>query len=347
MIHFQKYLLIFYRYLTSSFNYFVYRHRVLWGLNTGQVCLTTLAYAAAGQTFQTFTGFHNGPVSCVKLVPNQLGFALTGGVDGVIKLWDVSRARCIREFRTGLNLVGNATTKITHICCEPGSRIVAGTSAGEIYVWEVDVSSLITPLTAPSSGVSSPVRTASAENVQAPDPALLSELLPVPKLPKVIELPEEFKGVAFLEVDFGMGHSGLILAQASDAQVMHLYNLETLELLATLKSPAHFSPITAVHWDIPRYEKPMISLSNQGSRSPGSHVLTRHDVMSSLLATGDQNGNICLWYMTDILKRAKTTFHPNHASKGERTLEPTCVLKGHDTKVTSLFVDKLLIISGR
>ncbi|KAG0054983.1 hypothetical protein BGZ83_009857 [Gryganskiella cystojenkinii] len=334
------------------------RHRVLWGLTTGQVCLTTLAYAAAGQTFQTFAGFHAGPVSCVKLVPNQLGFALTGGVDGVVKLWDVSRTRCVREFRTGLNLVGNTTAKITHICCEPTSRIVAGTSTGEIYIWEVDISSIIAPPSAPGSGASSPARTPSTDNmhsttttpaaIASPDPSLLSSMLPAPKLPKVIQLPEEFKGVAYLEIDFGMAHSGLILTQAADSHVMHLYSLETLDLLATLKSPAHFTPITAVHWDIPKYEKPMISPSNHGSKLPGPHALTRQDSMSmsSLLATGDLSGNICLWYMTDILKKAKTKFHPSHTDSHERTLEPTCVLKGHDAKVTSLFVDKLLIVSG-
>ncbi|KAF9955692.1 hypothetical protein BGZ72_003486 [Mortierella alpina] len=333
--------------------------QVLWGLTTGQVSLTTLAHAAAGQTFQTFAGFHGGPVSCVKMVPEHLEFVLTGGVDGIVRLWDVAKARTVREFRTTVSL-GAPTPRIDHICCDPGSHIIAGTSGGEIYRWPVDIASIIKPASATNSGASTPARSTPSDNVglasQAFTPGALAPDLEdpaedaagAPLTSKVIKLPEEFKGVGYLEVDFGAGHSGLILAQAVDAAVMHLYSLETLEHLATLKSPAHFSSITAVHWDIPKHEKPMISLSN-GARSL-AHLHGRQE-MSSLLATGDQTGNICLWYLSDILRRheLQTKRHYLHSSQSElepMVLEPTCVLKGHDTRVSSLFVDKLVIVSG-
>ncbi|KAG0209138.1 hypothetical protein BGX28_010517 [Mortierella sp. GBA30] len=336
--------------------------RVLWGLTTGQVSLTTLSYGTAGQTFQTFAGFHDGSVSCVKLVPNHLGFVLTGGVDGIVKLWDVSKARTVCDFRTGSSLIGNTRTRIDHICCEPGSRIIAGTSSGEIYVWEVDIASIIAPGSATTSGISTPARSASSDNLSAatlsvtpaaimPDVGDLAGSLNTSAtqvLPNVIKLPEEFKGVGYLEVDFGIGHIGLILAQATDEAVMHLYSLETLIHLATLKSPAHFTPISAVHWDIPKYEKPMISPSN-GARSL-VHLHGRHE-MSSLLATGDHTGNICLWYLSDILRRQELLrkdhdLHPSQTIRETLMLEPICVLKGHDARVTSLFVDKLVIVSG-
>ncbi|KAF8934878.1 hypothetical protein BGZ52_002609 [Haplosporangium bisporale] len=334
------------------------RHRVLWGLSTGQVSLTTLAYAAAGQTFQTFAGFHDGPVSCVKLVPGQLGFVLTGGVDGVVKLWDVTRARCVRNFRTGSSLVSNSRTRIDFICCEPGSYVIAGASNGEIYIWDVDISTIIAPVSAPSSGVSSPARSNSTDNILATaaivtpaavilDPSQDAAASTAPHLPRTIKLPEEFKGVGYLEVDFGVGNSGLILAHAVDATVMHLYSLHTLAHLAELKSPAHFSPITAVHWDTPKYEKPMISESN--GHSPVHHFNGRQE-MSSLLATGDAAGNICLWYLSDIHKRHvqqnKSTFHPSQRLRDPVQMEPVSVLKGHESRVTSLFVDKLVIVSG-
>ncbi|KAG0337817.1 hypothetical protein BG000_004915 [Podila horticola] len=333
------------------------RHRVLWGLSTGQVSLTTLAYAAAGQTFQTFAGFHDGPVSCVKLVPNHLGFVLTGGVDGAVKLWDVARARCVRDFRIGSSLVGNIRTRIDFICCEPGSYLIAGASNGEIYIWDIDISTIIVPPSAPPSGMSTPARTNSTDNIHATaavtPSAVTSESTQgaaastAPRLPRTIKLPEEFKGVGYLEVDFGVGNFGLILAQAVDASVMHLYSLHTLAHLTELKSPAHFSPITAVHWDIPKYEKPMISESN--GHSPAHHFHGRQE-MSSLLATGDAAGNICLWYLSDTHKRHaqqnKSTLHPSQHLRDPVQMEPVSVLKGHESRITSLFVDKLVIVSG-
>ncbi|KAF9923703.1 hypothetical protein FBU30_006234 [Linnemannia zychae] len=338
-------------------------HRVLWGLSTGQVSLTILSYSTAGQSFQTFSGFHNGPVSCVKLVPNHLGFVLTGGVDGVVRLWDVVKARTIREFRTGFSLTGARTRTIEHICCEPGSYIIAGTSGGEIYIWDVDINSLVTPIYATANGVSSPARSTSSDTTTQSTPpstpgvvVIDGEIIPEPDLattpPKVIMLPEEFKGVHYLEVDFGLDGRGLILAQASDSKVMHLYSLETQEHLAVLKSPAHLSVITAVHWDIPKHEKPMISLSN-ASGSKTQHTLHtlygRHDT-PSLLATGDNSGNICLWYLSDITKLKLTStqehLHPSQIQHETPILSPSCVLRAHDARVTSLSIDKLIMVSG-
>ncbi|KAG0327082.1 hypothetical protein BGZ99_008422 [Dissophora globulifera] len=338
------------------------RHRVLWGLTTGQVSLTTLAYAAAGQTFQTFVGFHHGPVSCVKLIPNHLGFVLTGGVDGIVKLWDVAKARCVRDFSTGSSVAANSRARIDHICCEPGSRIVAGTSTGSIFVWDVDVSAIIAPASAPVSGSSTPARSASSDNANGalgltPSIATGTNQGGIEGvvdarvvLPRSVKLPEEFRGIGYLDVDFGMQRTGLILVQAVDATVMHLYSLETLAHLAILKSPAHFTPISAIHWDIPKYEKPMISASNS-TRPDLAHGFHGRHEMPSLLASGDQSGNICLWYLTDILKRQakqekEWAQHPSQATRETMVLEPSCVLKGHDAKVTSLFVDKLVIVSG-
>ncbi|KAI7823292.1 WD40-repeat-containing domain protein [Gamsiella multidivaricata] len=329
------------------------QHRVVWGLTTGEVSLTTLAYGTAGQMFQAFVGFHNGPVTCIKLVPNHLGFFLTGGVDGVIKLWDVFRARCVREFTTGTSATQHNRPKIDHICCEPGSRIVAGTSTGEIYVWEADIKAIMAPPPSSTSEVSAPIRSGSSDNISTtmsalPAAASTDPSTSVPSMmPKVVKLPEEPKGVKYLEVEFMADRSGLILTHAADARVMHLYSLHTLEHLATLKSPAHFTPITAVHWDSLKHEQPMISLSNSVRPAMSSIPHVRQG-MPSLLATGDQSGNICLWYLADIMKRQdkNRNLHPSQARQDALELEPTCVLKAHDSKVSSLFVDKLIIVSG-
>ncbi|KAF9109739.1 hypothetical protein BGX27_007251 [Mortierella sp. AM989] len=319
------------------------RRRVLWGLSTGQVCLTTLSYATAGQSFETFAGFHHGPVSCVKLVPHQLGFVLTGGVDGTVKLWDVAKSRCVYEFWTGSNLIGDVKGRIDHICCEPGSCVIAGTSRGEIYVWDVDINSIIALPSVPSSSDNDVPAGATADTDAGTPISNVPTPLP-PVVPKVVSISEEFKGVGYLEVDFGLYNSGLILAHAVGSTVMQLYSLHTLTRVATLNSPAHFTPISAVHWDIPKHEKPMISLSN-GSRltSYGRHELP------SLLVTGDVSGNICIWYLSDALKRhtlKMKNLHESQLLNEVIDLQPTCVMKGHDTSITSLFVDKLIIVSG-
>ncbi|KAK3825521.1 MAG: WD40-repeat-containing domain protein [Benniella sp.] len=300
------------------------RHRTVWGLVNGQVALTTLAYGAAGQTFQTFAGFHRGPVSCVKLVRQHYEFALTGGVDGTVRLWDVPRSQCIREFRSEAG-----STRIDHICCDPGSHIVAGASNGEIYVWEVDVNAILSRRHAPE------------------DASISSDDIDSDVLPGVIRLPEEFKGVNYLEVNFAANHSGLILAQAADANVLHMYSLDRLTHLATLESPVHGSPISAVYWDIPKYEKPMISTSN----GIHNHIPHGRQEKTNLVATGDHVGNVCLWYLNDAVRRRilgehGTNLTPNQAIREVQIIEPTFALKAHDTTVTSLFVDALVIVSG-
>ncbi|KAF9999687.1 hypothetical protein BGZ65_004994, partial [Modicella reniformis] len=322
--------------------------RVLWGLTTGQVALTTLAYAAAGQTFQTFVGFHVGPVSCVKLIRDHLGFVLTGGVDGVVKLWDVYKAQCVGEFRTGSTTIPNGS-QIDHICCDPGSYIIAGTSGGEIYVWKADINAMIYLATESTSDASPD---ASSDNLGT-TPNMTPSILIASQgnagtfnsPPKIVKLPEEFMGVRYMKVEFGLRRSGLILAQAMDANVLHVYCLETLMHLATLKSPAHDSPITAIYWDTPRFENPMISPSN-GSSGSTKHILHGRQEKSGLLVTGDNAGNVCLWYLSDIVRRRMLQKKDHHLHTEPLVLEPSLVLEAHDTKVTSLFVDALVVVSG-
>ncbi|KAG0000043.1 hypothetical protein BGZ80_011550 [Entomortierella chlamydospora] len=324
------------------------RRRVLWGLSTGQVSLTTLSYGAAGQTFQTFAGFHFGPVSCVKLIPNYLGFVLTGGVDGVVKLWDVARARCVYEFLPSLNPSEPLRSRIDHICCEPGSYVVAGTSRGDVYVWDIDINSIISPTSVPASSDNAGATAATQPAAVNTDPQTLSEVIPTHATPKSVNISQDLKGVGYLEVDFGLYSSGLILTHSVGSTVMHLYNLETLLHVATLKSPAHFTPISAVHWDIPKHEKPMISLSNGSHLNSGATHHGRHD-LPSLLVTGDNSGNICIWYLSDALKRNASKGKDLHESQMLHEaidLQPTCVMKGHDAAVTSLYMDKLIIVSG-
>ncbi|KAG0241598.1 hypothetical protein BGX31_001031 [Mortierella sp. GBA43] len=307
------------------------RHRVIWGLSNGQVAITTLTHTGSGQTFQTFAGFHHGPVSCIKLVRDHLEFVLTGGVDGIVRLWNVETGRCVREFETQ---PGHAV-KISHICCEPGSCIVAGASTGEIYVWKVNVNAIVAGR---SEDVSSS-EVVTPGSTDSPD-----------RLAKVIKLPEEFQGVRYLEIDCGVNRSGLILAQATDGNVLHLYSLDTLTHLATLKSPVHGTPISAVYWSVPKYERSIISTSNGPSNGATHSLHKRHD-KSSLIATGDHAGNVCLWYLSESMRRRMIgkndhTLHPNQVPHDPQILEPNFALKAHDTKVTSLFVDALVIITG-
>ncbi len=57
--------------------------------------------------------------------------ALSGSNDGVVRLWDVERAQCVRE------LAGH-TGAVTHILVGPDSnRIVTGSSRGELRIWDL------------------------------------------------------------------------------------------------------------------------------------------------------------------------------------------------------------------
>lgn len=324
----------------ATFGHHHRRHRVVWGLTTGEVALSTF-HAGSDNTLRTFRGFHTGAVSSVKLVQDHDNFVLSGGLDGVVRLWRVSQGRCICKFRKKTDKTGYVPT-INQICCEPESYIVAGTSNGEIYVWKVNVEGIITR--------KEPLEDEFSDGDESMPGMAPTDFTPS-RFPRIIKLPEEFSGVGYLEVDFGMYGSGLILAQATDANVVHVYSLETLAHLATLKSPMHGTPISAVYWGIPKYEKSIFSTSD-GWRTSKTHGLHKRPGGSSVIATGDHSGNVCLWYLSDNMRRRlaeenERDLHPSQVTREAKILEPSFSLRAHDAKVTSLFVDALVIVSGR
>ncbi|KAF9584830.1 hypothetical protein BGW38_005007 [Lunasporangiospora selenospora] len=351
------------------------RNRVIWGFTTGEIAYSILASGTAGQTFQPFTGFHAGPVTSIKLVPDYLWLAITGGSDGVVKVWDTTKSRILCELATiSAPTMDILLPTITHICCEPRIGVVAGTSRGEIYIWRLDIYGLFL-----QSHIAASQNSAGTIPVQLFQPQVFND-------PVIIKLPEEVNSIKYLEVDFGYGHSGLITAQTTGSSVLHLYSLDTSERLAVLKSPDQTPLISSIHWDFPKYEKPMILLSNgadnektlssssppsaqSGEKPPTEDVAARpqnhyrhhrHEVSSSL-AVGYEDGSIRLWFLNDVFKRysrrytdgkkisstqSGTRAPPEH-EKEVAELHPVSKWEAHQmSRVTSIHVDKLVIISG-
>lgn len=83
-----------------------------------------------------FRDVHDGPVSCIAWSPVLVGALVSGGVDGNVRVWDVPSSTCIRT------LVGTGR-KITYVAFDTQNHVLASTDDGQVLVWDLNVSSII------------------------------------------------------------------------------------------------------------------------------------------------------------------------------------------------------------
>ncbi|KAF9970502.1 hypothetical protein BGZ73_006789 [Actinomortierella ambigua] len=308
------------------------RHRVFWGLAEGDVALTRLSKSATDRMFQVMRGAHAHPVNCVKLLPLNVGVVLSADTTGIIKAWDTRKQLAVCYFTAlpppdALEL----REKIVMLECNPKTHLIAGTESGRLYIWELDITTLVDP---PADGATPPPP-------MAPPAAFVTvQQHTIP--PRRIDLPLRGKRIQYLQTHFEDG-AGMLLVRQEEATVVQIYNIFTLDLVGVLQSPAHYTAITACAWDPPRVQaKPMIpSVSAKISHEPG------------LFVTGDSVGNICTWTLPWEL----VTRPPGYAGEWRLgyvpkspeealLLRPSGVLKGHDAEISCLFIDRALVVSG-
>ncbi|KAG0235181.1 hypothetical protein BGW41_000891 [Actinomortierella wolfii] len=270
---------------------------------------------------------------------------LSADAAGVVKVWDTHKKQAIKSF-VAVPPPGAVQTHeiISVLQCNPTSNIIVGTESGRLFVWEIDMTALVASSrssetgSAGSSAHQSLVQSTVHHHGSPMEGSGSEHNIPA----RCIELPLPDKRIRYLETHYENG-AGLIFVGQEEATIIQIYNANTLELVGYLQSPAHYSAITACAFDPPRTaEKPMI---------PSAPSKTSHEPV--LFATGDAVGNICTWRIPwDLATQPPRdrAMWPKDHSPGKLDellcIRPTCVLKGHDAEISSLFIDRILVVSG-
>jgi WD40 repeat protein len=70
-------------------------HQIIWGHFDGYITITSRTISTSGRQLKRFTDFHEGPVTAVTTSSTLHNVVLSGGQDGLIKIWDIASGRCV------------------------------------------------------------------------------------------------------------------------------------------------------------------------------------------------------------------------------------------------------------
>ncbi|KAJ3107668.1 hypothetical protein HDU96_007836 [Phlyctochytrium bullatum] len=299
------------------------RSRLFAGLLNGGIHVATNVLSrSAPFTVRAFSGFHDGPVSKLFCPAGNHNAIVSGGYDGTMRVWNVATGTTIA--------VGDVNTStITALAADIRQFIAAGTQNGSISVWSVDPMTL-KRLAVPAN-LHSNATSPALNPVISPTPVVLPQKLTFSHF----KTPTANRPVTAMQLDTVLGVLVTLCECPANevSNAVRLWNVgggcETgvrlgcgLDGVPTGKGSAvtHIGRITAMQWDRP--------------------VLGPTERKTSILATGDEHGRICLWELFDA---ALLAVNPTqHAPR----LTPLRVLQAHPSPVSTLQMDPFKLVSG-
>ncbi|KAG2179693.1 hypothetical protein INT44_006541 [Umbelopsis vinacea] len=302
-------------------------HQIIWGHFDGYVTITTRTISTSGRQLKRFSDFHEGPVTAVTTSSTLHNVVLSGGQDGIVKIWDIASGRCVG------NLLG-ARSAVTKVRVDSRKRIIAGCIDGSTLVWNVDVVSVLTA-----------ARNANGhrhvyEGGQDAAPVYS-------KLPDFgITPPGEDMPV--MEILYDDEHEFFIV-QYSNCSRVYKYSALDGQRQAMFENPNSTAKITCIQWDKEatstneeeptppkvnvkqsRHQQDIIAASN-------FPVITSNELFPSvtirILASGDENGNVCLFDMDSVSTSNKATM-------------PLTTIHGHHTAISAIYLDACKVVTG-
>jgi hypothetical protein len=228
-----------------------------------------------------------------------------------------------------------ARSAVTKICVDSRKRIIAGCFDGSTLVWNVDAVAILAA--------------ARSANGHRHVDELGQNIVPVfSKFPDFgIAPPAEDLHIKDILYD---DEQEFYIVQYSNCSRIYKYSASDGQRLALFENLDSTAKITCIQWDKDiafngeeesttpkssskksRHEQDIIAASN-------FPVITNNESFSSvtirILASGDENGNICLYDMDSI-------------STANKAIQPLITIHGHHTAISALFVDACKIVSGR
>ncbi|OZJ03953.1 hypothetical protein BZG36_02944 [Bifiguratus adelaidae] len=330
-------------------------HRILWGYNTGYIALTTRTRHSNNRSLKQFADFHNGPVSALAWSESFQDIVLSGGVDGITKLWDVATGRCIRNLQLSV-------APITALYYNPKTHIIIGNANGAVYVWHLDSTKLVHRAATTTSHLPPTQSHSDSNNSTA---AISTVIITAPtKAPTGVKriVYDQVTDSIFISYDglgfviqysmqgeklaiFGDGHSGNVTCMETSRSgntpsvnpqpPRSLSRSNSEELQPKMKTMVPSIPSTSTMV----LQKEDNSNVNIGA-TPTPPTLSKSEDIR-LLVTGDSFGTIYLWDIDAARPSA-----PQSISGSPFVAEPLRVINAHHSAVSCLYSDAFKIISG-
>ncbi|ORX58016.1 WD40 repeat-like protein [Hesseltinella vesiculosa] len=110
-------------------------HRIFWGLTSGYLNMTVRGKNLSRHQLKSFSDFHQGPISALCLPKLAHDIVLSGGDDGMIRIWHIPSLTSIEQ------LYGS-TSRTTCLEATVDHHVVAGFDNGMIVIWDVRLNKL-------------------------------------------------------------------------------------------------------------------------------------------------------------------------------------------------------------
>lgn len=306
------------------------RDRILWGFTQGFITLSTRTKTIASR-LKVFSDFHQGSVTVLALPAYLQEVVLSGGEDGLVKIWDVMTNSCAWNLRPASSFARRPT------CIEvtPDQFIILGYDDGSIVIWKINLQK-ITLLNRHNHQDDFSEKCRLLENTMESEKIVISG---------------QSNSVKFITYDtetrmFIVAYEGQNELKKYDAETGRCVGIfacghtvgTTITCMIWDKSP--ISPITSLESAMnprpatTRKKGGIISLSSSPKSVPDIRQITpTHAKTTRVLVTGDDMGTVCLWNGDEV-------------NRDGRTAKPIRVLTGHLVGISSIYIDACKIVTG-
>ncbi|KAL1918709.1 uncharacterized protein VTP21DRAFT_2731 [Calcarisporiella thermophila] len=277
--------------------------RILWGSTTGHVALTLRAKSLSHRV-RYFNGLHEGAVSCLAWSTTTTSLVLSGGADGLVKVWSTATGRCLAHL-TG------SSSRVLSLSFHPRMNVIATSASGTVLIWDLDITTLLM------------YEVSDIDNEEGAN-ATIPSFAPARRI--LATLP-------ILSLEYDSVTASIIITHSRSNELLR-YCIKTGECKSVF-SGGHTADISCMRWD-KSYEGWQTS-SVQGPSTIESGVTLNGFTTIRLIVSGDITGIICFWdsdFSNQAGKIKKVSplkiIDGHHATITSLHIDPFCIISGSE-----------------
>ncbi|KAI8098608.1 WD40-repeat-containing domain protein [Halteromyces radiatus] len=313
-------------------------NRVLWGFSPGYITMTTRAKTLVRRQLKVFSDFHQGAVRVLCMPPFAPDIVLSGGDDGMVKIWNVN---------TGLSIsdLYGSTSSPTALEATSDHHVIAGYTNGTIVIWDIQLGKLINQHRQQQhSDDDDDEMTTTRRLIHAP---LIDKEISVQSI-HYDTVTQSFL-VAYNELSklyqYNVNNGQLVAIFGGGDQLVEGHSLGTIcAVTLDIESSLGFTDETTLDSRMTSnknsqrqgYKKQYSSLYSPASLGSGTtSPTTTSSSYERLVATGDTFGTICLWCLDREIECDKL-----------KVVRPLRQFHGHQSPISVIHLDAFKIVSG-
>ncbi|CAO3577746.1 unnamed protein product [Absidia cylindrospora] len=310
-------------------------NRVLWGFSPGYITMTTRAKTLVRRQLKVFSDFHQGAVRVLCLPSFVPDVVLSGGDDGMVKIWNAS---------TGLSLTDLYGSTSSPTCLEATSdhHVVAGFTNGTVVLWNLHLGKLLRHR--------QHIARQQQQGIEQTD----DEFGNTSRQRRLIHPPLIDKDTPVQSVHYDTVTRTLLVAYDGLSK-LYQYNIETCQLVAIFGSedldrPLAGHTLVKIEMDnnsnssnikATKSNKALVATFHSSSPQRPSTPSTSTSPTIRLVATGDTSGAICLWPLDSNIGNATKTETDDVA-----TIHPLRQFHGNESPISAIHLDGFKMVSG-